>query len=83
MENLNDIKQGTRLEFAAASPGIVSAIWREVGNGKGDVIEARYCIAHDDGHESYHTFRRDGRSHHNQTHDITNVVHDYFDTLTS
>ncbi len=71
---LNQIKEGSRLTFVDAAPGTVRDIWTKCTYGQtGNIAHARYRVVHDNGHESYHTYRADGRSQDGYDQDILTV----------
>lgn len=72
MDNLNEIKEGSILEFFDAPNGVVEEIWTQVMKGD-DIVESRLNVKHK-GYSSYYTYRRDGRCHYYPKHDITGVV---------
>ena len=71
---LNTVKKGSRLIFksdtADATVFDVANIVMDIGE---NVAEARLFAKHDDGHESYHTYRYDGMSHHSEVNDIKEI----------
>lgn len=73
LKNLNNITAGTKLKFKGQEPGVVDHVMRSVKDQNGDVCKARLCVRYEDGSESYHTFRHDGRSQHDASHDIVSV----------
>lgn len=83
MNNLNEINVGTRLQFNLAPDGVVVERWTEILDGDGDRIESRLRIKHINHTESYHTYRRDGRSHQDPHNDIIAVFNDCEDEMLS
>jgi hypothetical protein len=80
--NLDNLVVGALVEFATERSGVVFSIHNQVFFsihnqvlGKHNHINSvRAFIRHEDGCESYHTYRFDGRSHHCPTHDIIKIT---------
>ncbi len=71
---LNRIKVGSKLTFNIAAPGTVKEVWETASYaGTDNVSRMRLFVVHENGHESYHTYRADGRSQVEYTHDILSV----------
>ena len=71
--HLNKIKIGSKITFLKEKPGVVVDIWSTVHSSNlSDVEEMRLRIKHN-GSESYHTYRHDGKSTNNYTHDMLSI----------
>ena len=76
LANLNDLVPGAKVTFVGWADGIVVG---DMGTyttkgGTDDIVERRLHIKHGNVGESFHTYRHDGRSTSDASHDITSVT---------
>lgn len=71
---LKSVKKGSLLIFKMKTANAkVFSVTDKVFDSAENISEARVWAKHDDGHESYHTYRYDGISHHSEINDIKEI----------
>ena len=72
--NLDELTVGAMVEFSTTSKGEVFSVYDQITGTDDHIVSARAFIRHEDGCQSYHTYRFDGRSHHSPEHDIVKIT---------
>ena len=71
---LKTVRKGSLMIFKSETPNaIVFDVTNIVFDSIKNISEARVWCRHDNGNESYHTYRYDGVSHHSETNDIKEI----------
>jgi len=71
---LKNVRKGSLLIFKSGiSNAKVFDVTNTASDSAGNISQARIWARHDDGHESYHTYRYDGMSHHSEINDIIEI----------
>lgn len=71
---LKTVRKGSWLIFKSETANAkVFDVTNIVKDNNKNISEARLWAKHDDGHESYHTYRYDGISHHSELNDISEI----------
>ena len=76
LKNLNDLVAGAKVTFIGCDDGVVIGDMGPytTGGDTDDIVSRRLHIKHGIAGESFHTYRHDGRSNHDASHDITSVT---------